>query len=323
MPGTNKDWFSKVILMKLETTEGTDAAPTVGANALRVLNYQPQFMDADQKVRNIEKAFFGADPVAMAAFKRGATFDMEIHGGGNANGLTIPPWMTPLQIAGFGAPVVGASSVSISPITSGIKSATHYGYIDDLLMIAIGGRASVGFTITDDEFPLFNFNYLGRPPAALASQVVPGNPTITGYIDPVLACTENTTITIDGYACGVRSFTMNSNSDLQFRSLINPLDRVNYRNRGWNGQLVIEIPDLTTKDYFQKVKPSTPGTAAPTMVAQVVHGVVAGNIVQIDIPKLQITGNIELSEEQGKTMGTFPVTALPNTGNDEIVFTSK
>jgi len=315
MPGTNKDWFNKVILMKLETTEGTDPVPTSAANALRVLNFQPTFMDADSKVRNLETAYFGADPAAMAAFKRGCTFDMEMHGSGTATGIV--PWSIPLQIAGFGAGTVLASSVTYAPITSNIKSATGYWYIDDLLMQAIGGRASVGFKIEDDEWPVWNFNFLGRPPTALASQAVPTAPTLTGYIDPVLSSTENTTFTLDTYAVGLRRWTMNANSDLQFRSLINPQDRVNYRNRSWSGEIVAEIPDLTAKDYFAKVRPGT------TMAASCVQGSVTGNIVQIDTPKLQVIGNVTISEEQGKAMMTLPVTALPNTGNDEILITTK
>jgi len=315
MAGANKDWGSKVILMKIEATEGTDAVPTPGANALRVLNYQPQFMDADQKTRPIEKAFFGADPVAMAAFKRGATFDMEMHGSGTATGLV--PWATMLQLAGFSAPVVGASSAVISPITSGIKSGTHYGYIDDLLLIASGGRASASFKIEDDEIPIFSFNYLGRPPTPLAAQSVPSAPAITGYVDPVLSTSENTTFSLGGFSPGLRRFEMNINGDLQFRSLIGPQDRVNFRNRAPSGTAVIEIPDLTTKDYFQNIRPGT------TMPSTIVQGTAVGNIVQIDMPKLQISGNVEFSEEQGKLMGSFPLTALANTGNDEIVFTTK
>lgn len=317
MAGDSKDWNVKVILLKLETTEGTDAGPSTAANALKVLNYTPVFMDADQKVRKIEKAFFGAAPVAMSAFKRGATFDMEIHGGGQAAGTTVPPWMIPAQLAGFGAPVVGASSVTLSPITSGIKSATHWGYIDDLLLKTLGARASLGFRIEDDEYPIFNFNLLGRPPAALAEQAVPTNPTIAGYIDPILSSTENTTFTLDGYALALRRWEMNSNSDNALRSLIGPADRIKMSNRSWSGTIVGRIPDLATKDYFAKIRPGT------TMPAQCIQGTASGNIVQIDAPKLQITGNVDISEEGGEAMLSMPVTAIPNLGNDEIMFTSK
>jgi hypothetical protein len=56
------------------------------------------------------------------------------------------------------------------------------------------------------------------------------------------------------------------------------------------------------------------------MVANCVHGSVVGNIVTINCPVVQITGNVDLSEEGGEVMATIPLTAIPNAGNDEITF---
>jgi hypothetical protein len=316
MAGTNKDWNNKVILAKAETTEGTDAAPTSALNALKVLNFGETFLTAEQKTRAYETAYFGATDFNLSNFTRSFTFDMLIHGGGVAAGTTVPPWMIPLQAAGFGTPVVGANMVTIAPTTSGIKSLTMWAYIDDLLTKLTGGRATVGFKIEDDEDPVWNFDLLGIPDTALASQAVPTSPTITGYIDPVLSSTENTTFTMGAFSPALRRWSMAANVDRQYRSLIGPPDRVNYVNRAWSGEVVIEVPDLTTKNYFSQIKPGT------TMPASAVQGTTPGNIVQIDTPKLKISG-AALSEEQGKAMCTLSVTALPNVGNDELLVTSK
>lgn len=312
---TSKSFEKKVILFKTETTEGTDAAPAVATDAFQVLNYQPNFMDADGKVRNLEKAYFGANPVALSAFKRGATFDLEMHGSGGL-ATAKPQWMRLLQYAGFNAGTVGASNVIQSPISDNLPSATHWGYLDDLLMKAVGGKMSVGFTIEDDEYPLFNVTYLGRPPTALAEEAVPGAVTLTGLDTPVISSTENTTFSLDGFALPLRRIQMAANADLQLRSLIGPQDKIAYRNRSWSGQIVGELPTLTDKDYFAKVRPRT------TMACAITQGSGTGKTVAIAMPKIQITGNVEISEEQGKVMFTMPVTALPNTGNDEVVFTT-
>lgn len=316
MPGANKDFFTKVILGKLETVEGTDAAPTSAANALKVLNFAETFLTAEQKTRAIETAYYGAQPFTLSQLQRSFTFDMEMHGGGVAAGTTIPPWMIPLQACGFGVPAVGASSVVISPITASTKTFTMWAYLDDLLNKIAGSRGTVGFKIEDDEFPIFNFDLLGIPDQPLASQAVPTAPTITGYIDPVLSATENTTFTLGGFSPALRRWSMSANVDRQFRSLIGPIDRINMRGRAWSGEVVIEVPDLTSKNYFSQIRPGT------TMAASCVQGTASGNIVQTDAPKLQISG-AALSEEQGKVMATLAVTALPNLGNDELVFTSK
>lgn len=315
MSGAIKLWERKVILAKIETTEGTDAAPVVGTDALQVLGYTPQFMDADGKVRNIERPYFGANPVLLTAFKRGATFSMEMHGGGTAT--TVPPWMKVNRVCGFDAGVVtGGNSVVQTPITDSIVTLTHWAYLDDLLLKVVGARGSVGFRIEDDEYPVFNYRLLGVPPTTLAAQSAPGAPTLTGYVDPVIASTENTTFSLASFALPLRRWEMDANADLQFRSLIGPADRVQYRDRSWSGTILARVPDLTAKDYFANVRPGT------QMAASCVHGTVAGNIVTIATPKLEITGNVDLSEEGGECMMTLPVTALPTNGNDEITFTT-
>jgi len=317
MPGPIKNWNKKLIMLKAETTEGTDAAPGVAADVIKVRNFTPTFMNADQKVRTLEKAFFGADPVALASFRRGASFDMDWHGAGTATG--IPPWMKVLAFCGFGTPVVGASSVTLSPVTDSIAAATFYTYIDDLLLKAIGTRGGVGFTFQDDEIPIFSINMLGRPPLALAEQATPPALVPTGYIDPLIASTEVSTFTYGGYAFPLRSWTMSDNAQLALRSLINPQDRINYGGRSWSGTVVVRVPDITVAN----ANPFATIRTGATLPATAVHGTTAGNIVQADCPRLQITGDVALSNEDGETMATIPVTALPNVGNDEVIFTTK
>lgn len=309
-----KNWLKKVILQKIETTEGTDAAPVVGTDAIQVLNYQPNFISVDPKTRQIETTYLGSKPVVLAGFRRGCSFSMEIAGGGAA--ATVPPWMKINRIAGFDAGVATTSVVQ-TPVST-IVSATHWAYLDNLLMKTVGARASMGILFEDDEFPVFNYTVLGRSDAVLAADSTPGAPTLTGYTTPVLACTENTTFTLDAFALPLRRLELNSNGDLAFRSLIGPQDRVMLRDRPWSGSIVAEVPDIATKDYFTKMRPGT------TMALSLIHGTVAGNIVTFTAPKVQLTGDVSLSEEQGFAMMTMPVTLLPNAaaGNDEILITS-
>lgn len=309
-----KDWRKKVVLLKTETTEGTDAAPSSAANAIQVLNFEMNFMDADQKVRAIEKAYFGADPVGLASFKRGATWDMELSGSGTATG--VPGWMTALRVAGFGAPTIGATEAAVTP-TPSPSAGTLWSYLDNLLLKAAGGRAGVSFMVQDDEYPMLSFDYMGIPPIAMAEEATPTAPTLTAFRAPVLATSENSTFTLDGFALPLRSWQMSDNSERELRSLIGPADRVNYADRSWSGTILAELPDLTAKNYFSSIRTDD------TMEASFVNGTVTGDIVGIIGPKLQISGNVALSEEQGKIMVSLPVTALPINGNDEIMFVAQ
>jgi hypothetical protein len=58
------------------------------------------------------------------------------------------------------------------------------------------------------------------------------------------------------------------------------------------------------------------------MVMTLIHGNVAGNIVQVSAPKVQIVG-IDTPEEDGCVMLAMDVILQPSTaGNDEIIFTT-
>jgi hypothetical protein len=309
-----KFYDKKVILQKIETTEGTDAAPVVGTDAILTRNYSPTVLDMERRERNVEVPYFGAKPALPVQLQRGATFEIEMAGSGVA--ATPPAWMKMNRIAGFDAGVAGGSNVVQTPISASIPSATHWAYIDNLLLQTIGARASMGIRVEDDEIPFFTYTLRGRAPTSLASEAVPGTPTVTAFKDPVLACTENTTFTLDSFSLPLRRLELDSNNDLAYRSLIGPQDRVTWRNRAWGGRILGELPDLSAKDYFGKVRPGT------TMVMTLIHGNVAGNIVQVSAPKVQIVG-IDTPEEDGCVMLAMDVILQPSTaGNDEIIFTT-
>ena len=311
----------KDVLFKIEATEGTDAVPTAATNAFRTLNYAPNFMDAEFRTRAIDKAYMGAVPVVPAAFKRGATFEVEMSGSGAAT--TVPAWMVLNQAAGFAAGVPGGSSVVQAGAQNPV-SLSHYAvFLDELnaatsfIMQAAGGKINMGYKVTDQDFPTFTYTYLGIPPTILGVEGNFTQPTYAAQAAPVLASSANTTFTLDGFALPLRSITMSANAQLDLRSLIGPAPRIAYLDDSWSGTIVAELPSLASKDYFAKIRPGT------TMVQQLIHGTLAGNIVQVDNPAVQITGNVSLSNEQNRVMISMPVTLLPVNGNDEITFTSK
>jgi hypothetical protein len=304
----------KVILQKIETVEGTDAAPVVATDAIQTRNYAPNLFQMDVKVRNLDIPFFGARPEIPTNLRRGAVFEIEMAGGGAA--ITIPPWMKVNRIAGFDPGVAGASSVVQTPISAAIPSATHYAWIDNLLTPTIGARASMGIRVVDQDFPFFTYTVLGRAPPVLHTESAPGVPVVTPFQTPVLANSANTTFMLDGFALPLRSLNLDNNNALIYRTLIGPPDKVIWTNRRWAGTIVAELPDLTAKNYFSYVPIGT------TMALQLIHGTVAGNIVQIDAPKVQIVG-YQLPNENGIVMIQLDVILQANAGNDEILITSK
>ncbi|UUZ68079.1 hypothetical protein LP416_27830 [Polaromonas sp. P2-4] len=56
---------------------------------------------------------------------------------------------------------------------------------------------------------------------------------------------------------------------------------------------------------------------------QLIHGVGAGNIIQIDMPTLQLTSPPTISDDNGVAMLTAQFSVKPNTGNDELIVVAK
>src|SRR5690349_6685091 len=100
----------RLLLYKIETTEGTDAAPVVATDAIITRNLDASGIDADTGVRQIDGQYFGARPSYNRQIRKPVSFEVEMAGSG-VSAITVPGWMKLLRACGFDAGVPGASSV--------------------------------------------------------------------------------------------------------------------------------------------------------------------------------------------------------------------
>ncbi len=308
------DFDKRLLFYKIETVEGTDAAPAA-ADAIVTRGLTPVTFEADTRVREIDGQYFGARPEAKNTLRGRTSFEVEVAGGGAPT--TVPPWMKLLRICGFDAGVVGASSVVQSPISAAVPSATLWDYTDTLKQPLLGSRADGRLTFEDDQYPFFSFDVMGFPPTALLTDAAPVTPSVAAFQTPVLASNANTTFQLGGFAAELRRLEFNFGSILAPRSFIGSADRVKYRNRVITATAVIKAPTLSAKDYYVGVRP---GTQIPL---QIIHGTAAGQIVQVDAARCE-TGIVAHSDEEGDLMLTIPLRLIPSAaGNDELTITSK
>jgi hypothetical protein len=311
-----KSFDKRLLLYRIEPTEGTDAAPTAAADAIVTRNMDASGLEGDQKVRNIDGQYFGSRPSTYGQIRKPVSFEVEMSGSG-VSATTVPGWMKLLRVCGFNAGVAGASSVVQSPISSGVPSATIWPHYDDLRLASLGARGNVRITIEDDEIPFYSFEMMGFPPAAIVAEQLPGAPTFAGFAEPVYANSANTTFSLGGFSPALRRLTINCGSVVEPRSLIGPVDRAMFRNREMTAEALVEFPDLTAKNYYTNLLNRT------TQALQLNHGTVAGNIVELAAARAEI-GLITTPEEQGQLMANIPMRLLPSAaGNDELIITSK
>ena len=87
------------ILAKIETTEGTDSAPTGGSNALLVSEQSIEPLVANNVPRELIRNYFGASEHRVGTAYLMVEFTVELQGSGTA--ATAPAWGALLRGCGF------------------------------------------------------------------------------------------------------------------------------------------------------------------------------------------------------------------------------
>ena len=308
-----------IVLAKVESSYGTDAAPAAATDALIVFDWTPQPVQYDTVQRRIDRGFAGARPTLNTRPRQQHGFSVELCGSGTA--ATPAKWGSVL-LRGclFGAPNIAADVTY--PLASGGDdgaSLSFYGQkggTGDLMrMRAQGQRQNAVFNFEEGNFPYIVFDGIGLlndlPDATAISA-----PTLPVYPDPVEVNSANTTFTLDTYALKLRSFTLDLGLRPTYRSLVNHREIIfdsddGADRRGINGQIVCELPGLAAKNYFSAIHGSTP------IAMSLVHGTAAGNIVSMASSKL-VLGAPTFSTEQRRYMMSVPYRLVPDAAGNEL-----
>lgn len=174
------------LLAKVETVEGTDAAPVVGTDGVRVSERIWSTMGIEHTFPNRRTSSSGSIlPIAPTA-RTGRKVNMEIawdaRGTGAAYSSSVLPEADPLlQSCGLARTddfTGGSENVIYSQADTGHKSCTIWAYSGTKLFKFVGCRGSVRWPIEAGAFGIIRFSMQGIVTAA-PTEVA--NPTITSY----------------------------------------------------------------------------------------------------------------------------------------------
>jgi hypothetical protein len=310
---------NKVSRGKVEAVYGTYAGPLVAADSLLTRNAQIKPLIGEEVERPLDLPGYGARPKGFSK-KRGG-FDFEIEMAGSGLNTLAPKWMGVINRAcGMGLPasiVAGGQRMEQVPVSNDGLSLSFDLNVDNLLHVQRGARGTFGWTLEAGQIPFFNYNMTSLiNPGAIRSALAAPAPDFSAFIDPVEVNTANTVFSLDGYSPLLRSFTGAMNNTVPFRSLVGQ-EVVRLTNHEISGTIVIEDPEQV-KDYLAIVEART------KVVCFIEHGKTAGNIVRIEMPRVQLTvSENPYSNEDDVLMLTLNWTALINSGNDDIKFIAK
>lgn len=300
------------ILAKVQADDATDAIPTVGLNAILCGNVTVTPLGGSTTDRPIAYPDFSATPkVHVNSFVQ-VQFDVEIAGSGAAG--VAPKYGPLLRGCGLSETVNDATSVVYQPVSSGQEAISIYANEGGALHKLIGARGTVSFIFNKDGVPVMRFTFTGvwTMPSALALAGL----TLTGWQTPLPVGKVNTpTFTVDGFAAELQQLQIDLGNTVVHRDVPNA-EYVALTDRTVGGSMQIAAPPLGTKNFFSIAKSNTP------VVRQTVHGTVAGNIVQIDEPKLQLL-QPAYADGDGIRLLSMNTQSNRNAGDDEIVITVK
>lgn len=307
---------SKVILRKKETTYNTDAAPTAAANAALTRRWRGTPLAADTLDRGLDRPSLGR--TRSANTNRRSTFGYELEIAGSGAPGTAPAWMVDLEACGMVPPILTATTKAEQKfIAAGAtrSALTYHWWLGNQKHIATGARGTFGMDFTVGAYPFITLDMMGLVGAAPVSQATPDVPVLTNWIEPVEVHTDNTDFLLDGYAAILQSFVLTANAQVAVKNYVGE----NYIRRGnhaMTGRIRIKAPDVTAKNYYTSLK------TGAEIATELIHGITAGNIVELKADHVQILG-IEHVEEDDELIHDISVGLNINTGQDDLLITAK
>ena len=305
-------WKRLAMLIKAETTYGTDAAPAA-ADGIIASNITFTPLDGEEVRRDLMLPYLGNQGMILTATYGRLEFDVEIAGSGTP--ATPPKYSALLRTAGFAATIAAGPtpppSVTYSIVETGVESGTVHFVSDGVRHIFLGGQANIVLNFVPNQIPKFRVTYTGLL-GAVSDAAMP-TVTMTGWTTPVPVSKANTTLALHGWSAVAESLTIDLGNTITPRHLIGD-ERVIITDRQSTGTAVVEAKSIATIDWFARARNATTGALS------LVHGTTAGNIVEITAPAVQI-GKPSQGQTDNIVNYSLPLMLQPVAGRDELTIT--
>lgn len=310
-----------VILLKSESTYGTDPTPTGAADALLVSNLSINPFNVQAVDRDLIRSYLGASESLLGARYVEMGFDVELTGAGTV--AVAPAWGKSLLACAMAETVTATFRVDYTPVSSAFGSCTIYWYDDGLLHKATGARGAPTFRLGINNRPVISYKFLGlyTTPSAAANP----STTLTAWKAPQVISEANTldltfggthaTGTAPVIAAGTPYPSQGIEVDMGIKVDFNALlggETVDITARAATAKVTL---DLTAAQEVTMMQAAEAGTLQTVGLS---HGTVANQKVLVWLPSVQIT-NVQKAEANGKRLVALDLRCLPSAaGNDEV-----
>lgn len=307
---TPRFWKKKAILLKAESTVGTDSVPTGLLNWMEARNVSLTPFDVVTADRNIELPYFGVGGKLIVGLYAKLSFEAALVGQGAAG--TAPKIAPALLACAMAETLVASTSAAYNLVSSAIGAATLYINIDGAQHKMVGCRGTVSMALSAKAVPLlkFEFESVYIAPTAVALPTIDS----AGWTVEAPVTSGNTLpMTINAVPLAFSQFDLALGNQLERIDLPGPQVEVAIVERNPTGSVTVLAPGLAAFDPFALA------AAGTTVNLTTTHGTVAGKKAKIDA-KVRIIG---VDYDQISEMAAYKLTIEPTpvAGNDEIALT--
>jgi hypothetical protein len=310
-----------VILAKVETTIGTDAVPTGGADAVLVSAMSINPLDAQNVNRDLVRGYFGASEQLVATANVKCSFTVELAGAAAA--ATAPQWGDLLiGCAMAEALLTTPNRVEYTPISTSLKTLTIYYYDDGVLHKLLGCMGNVKLNAKIGERPVLMFDFIGldggitavsNAAATLSSWKTPPTMAKANVVDITVGSTYSAGAISGGTVYPSTGLTLDLGNSVQYVPLLSS-ERIDITDRDTIGHMELDLTAANEVSFMATVKANTTQSLALTI------GLTTGNKIIIHAPAVQLI-NPSKQEVSGARLIGYDLRLVPTaagTGNDEL-----
>ena len=308
-----------VILVKIETTQGTDAVPTGAANAVQAFDVSISPVELKQISVEYLSAWFGATMNLPGATFTKISFSVPL--AGSATAATAPAWGA-MMTACANAETTGLltpNRVEYLTATDALKSASLYYHDDGALHPVLGAMGNVKLSVKSGEVGKLMFEFIGV--SVTPTAVSNATPVLTAWKIPVPITKANVTDMSLGatYATGALSggtsynstgFTLDWGNKTDFVPMLTT-EEVVMDGRKLKGQMSLELSPA------QEITQIAATKAGSTQSFGFILGTATGNKLMFHAPAMRWTG-YKKGSLSGKRVIDLDFELDPVSGNDEF-----
>jgi len=297
-----------LLLAKIQAAAGTDASPTVAANAILLRNVTATPLSSEYVERALLRPYMGNAgriPTTQYAQIEG---EVELAGAGTAG--DAPAWGPLLRGCGFAETITAGTDVRYTPVSDDFEMLTLHYYLDGLFHKILDARGTVSFDISAKGIPFMRYRFMGAY-SPITDQANPTGADYSAFLTPLGVNKANTpNWELGSYTGCLQSLTFDVANQLEWRSLIS-CEGAEISDRQPTGKVVLQLPAISQLDWPTMV------LNASESALSITHGKTAGNIVTVNLPKAQLA-NPTYSDDNNTAMLNLDLNVNPDQGNDEI-----